>query len=153
MLFVLNRFALSALNGLKEINLHFNKNSAKPIWTGFTTILIVLFGLDGALIALVTNQAIVFIMLLETKQASNIKSGIIARNIRWRVRKKIAKFSVMAITSAICISLSTWLCEAILKQPQLGTSRILAGYVANLTMYLTIITTTLSVYYLPRLSK
>ena len=61
-LYVLNSLLLSFLNGLKEIKAFISINIAQSFYSLiFTTLLVIFFGLKGALFALVTNQSIVFI--------------------------------------------------------------------------------------------
>lgn len=63
-LFVLNNLLLSIINGLKEIKTFISINIIQSLFSIFlTTTLIILIGLDGALIALVTNQSLVFLPL------------------------------------------------------------------------------------------
>jgi PST family polysaccharide transporter len=64
-LFVINNLLLSILNGLKEIKTWAIINIIQSIYSLiFTTLLIVFLGLDGALIALVTNQSVIFLIVL-----------------------------------------------------------------------------------------
>ena len=64
-LFVINSLLLSILNGLKEIKTWVMINIIQSIYSLiFTTLLIIYLGLDGALIALVTNQSVVFLIAL-----------------------------------------------------------------------------------------
>ncbi|TOH87114.1 O-antigen flippase, partial [Vibrio parahaemolyticus] len=58
-LFSLNQLVLSILNGLKEIRTYISINITQSI-VGLilTLVLVYLYGLDGALIALVTNQSL-----------------------------------------------------------------------------------------------
>ncbi|MDD9338972.1 MAG: polysaccharide biosynthesis C-terminal domain-containing protein [Providencia heimbachae] len=60
-LFVLNGLLLSIINGLKEIRSYIKINIIQSLYSlVFTSLLIYFLGLKGALIALATNQSIVF---------------------------------------------------------------------------------------------
>ncbi len=62
-LFVLNGLFLSIINGLKEIRSYIKINIIQSIYSLiFTSLLIYFFGLNGALIALATNQSIIFLL-------------------------------------------------------------------------------------------
>ena len=63
--FSLNQLLLSILNGLKEIKTFIVINITQSVYSlFFTTLLIYFWHLDGALIALVTNQSIIFLTVL-----------------------------------------------------------------------------------------
>ncbi|ERT13838.1 polysaccharide biosynthesis C-terminal domain-containing protein [Photorhabdus temperata] len=64
-LFVLNGLLLSILNGLKEIQTYIKINIIQSIYSLiFTSTLITVLGLNGALIALATNQSIILLIIL-----------------------------------------------------------------------------------------
>ncbi|OCA56613.1 O-antigen translocase [Photorhabdus namnaonensis] len=155
-LFVLNGLLLSILNGLKEIQTYIKINIIQSIYAlVFTSILIIFLGLNGALIALATNQSIILIIILFLLRKHPI---IIWRNFTQpfnsTIAKKLMGYSAMAITSAIMVPISH-----IVVRNYLGTTLgwDQAGYWQGIwyisTMYLMVITTALNTYYLPRLSE
>lgn len=155
-LFVINNLLLSILNGLKEISLWIKINIIQSLISLFFTSLLVFFlRLDGALLALATNQSIVFIILVIILRKANlldIKS--FTKKIDIGVLKKLSGFIFYAAITAIAIPLSQ-----IFVRDQISTSLsiidagIWQGMLYISLAYLTLITTTLSVYYLPRLSE
>lgn len=155
-LFVLNSFFIAIVNGKKEIFHYVKINIVGSLVSLLVTGLCAFyFGLYGALIALVTNQSIVFFITL-----------ILCRNLFWFKWKsffgafdkseasKLSKFALAALTSAIVVPLSHILVRGHLVDTFGWES---AGYWDAMwrisSIYLMFITMTLSVYYLPRLSE
>ncbi|WGL98417.1 O-antigen translocase [Arsenophonus sp. aPb] len=155
-LFVVNNLFLSILNGLKKIKYYIKINIIQSIYSLiFTSLFIVLLGLKGALIALVTNQSIIFfISLFLINKYKLINWHFFTQNIDKGMVKRLIAFSIMAITSAILVPSSQFIVRNYISSTQ-GLEQ--AGYWQGVwyvsTTYLLIITTTLSVYYLPRLSE
>lgn len=155
-LFSINNLLLSFLNGLKEIKTWVIINIIQSIYSLiFTTLLIVYFGLDGALIALATNQSVVFFIvlwLLRKHEVINLKSFFCVFNKS--EAKKLAVFGLMTLTTAVTVPISHVIIRNFIGE---NLSWQEAGYWQAMwyisTMYLMVITTTLSVYYLPRLSE
>ena len=107
-LFVINNLLLSIINGLKEIKTWIIINIIQSIYSLiFTSVLIFFLGLDGALIALVTNQSVILLVVLWIIRKhsiityENFKDGFDVTEA-----KKLARFSAMAITSALTIPIS-----------------------------------------------
>lgn len=155
-LFVINNLLLSIINGLKEIKTWVMINIIQSIYSLiFTTLLIVLLGLDGALIALVTNQSVIFLIVIwmlrkhQVIKLSNFKEAFDKTEA-----KKLSGFALMAIVSATLTPVSHLIMRNHLGET-LGWEQ--AGYWQALwyisKMYLLVVTTTLSIYYLPRLSE
>lgn len=155
-LFAINSLLLSILNGLKEIKTWVMINIIQSIYSLiFTTLLIVFLGLDGALIALVTNQSVIFLIalwMLRNHQVIKLKNfkGTFSNP----VAKKLGGFALMAITTAVAVPTSHLIVRDYIGE---NLSWNDAGYwqaiwyISN--MYLMVVTTTLSIYYLPRLSE
>lgn len=155
-LFALNTVLMSILNGQKEIKKYILVNIAGSIFSlFFTSFLIIQLNLMGALYALVTNQSIIFFVTLAFVIKSNwfrleyFKQGLDKESL-----VKLSKYSLMAITSALTVPVSHLIIRNYIGE-NLGWDS--AGYWQGIwyisTMYLMVITTSLSVYYLPRLSE
>ncbi|WP_336194441.1 O-antigen translocase [Providencia stuartii] len=155
-LFVLNGLLLSIINGLKEIRSYIKINIIQSIFAlVFTSLLIYFFGLNGALIALATNQSIIFfITLFILKNHKIITWKNFTSSFDKQISKNLFSYSAMAITSAIMVPTSQFIIR-----DYIGTTQGLnqAGYWQGVwyisTTYLMIVTTALSTYYLPRLSE
>lgn len=155
-LFVINNLLLSILNGLKEIKTWVMINIVQSIYSLiFTTLLIVFLGLDGALIALVTNQSVIFLIVLwmlrkhQVIKLENFKGAFDKPE-----GKKLGAFALMAVTSAATVPVSHLIVRNYIGE---NLSWDDAGYWQAIwyisTMYLMVVTTTLGIYYLPRLSE
>ncbi|PIP98808.1 MAG: O-antigen flippase [Piscirickettsiaceae bacterium CG_4_10_14_3_um_filter_44_349] len=155
-LFVINNLLLSILNGLKEIKTWVMINIIQSIYSLiFTTLLIVFLGLDGALIALVTNQSVIFLIVLwMLRKHPVIKLENFKSTFDTAEGKKLAGFAAMAITSAATVPVSHLIIRNYIGETLSWDD---AGYWQAIwyisAMYLMVVTTTLSIYYLPKLSE
>ncbi|WP_417698658.1 O-antigen translocase [Psychromonas sp.] len=153
--FSLNQLLLSVINGYKKIKTFVLLNIVQSIYSLiFTSALVYKFGLTGALVALVTNQSVVFFIgIYFLKDVLKRKASII-KYFDNNEAKKLLKFSLMAITSSLTVPLSHLFVRDYLGN-NVGWDQ--AGYWQAIwyisTMYLMVITTSLSTYYLPRLSE
>lgn len=145
------------LNGLKE----FKKYNFIGIWSSligllFSIILVIYANIYGALLAAVSYQSIVFIIIIFYKSKIDL--------IKWQTLKnsivdktdyiKLSKFSLMAIVSSATVPVSQIIIRNyILKEIDAETVGYYEGINRLSNLYLTIITTTLSIYYLPKLSE
>jgi PST family polysaccharide transporter len=155
-LFSLNSVFLSILNGQKEIKKYIAVNISSSLFSlFFTSFLVYKWHLHGALYAMVLNQSVIFFITL----VFVIKSHWFRCKyfINWIDKDsfiKLIKFSLMAITSAIIVSGSQMIIRDYIGS-NLGWNK--AGYWQGIfyisEVYLVIVTTSLSVYYLPRLSE
>ena len=154
--FTLNQLLLSILNGLKEIRTFIAINITQSLYAlVFTTLLIFFFGLDGALIALVTNQSIVFITVLwRLRHHKQILLARFKHKFDSAQGKKLLGYSAMALTSACTVPVSLLFVRNYLGE---NLSWEEAGYWQSMwyisSMYLMVVTTALSTYYLPKLSE
>jgi O-antigen/teichoic acid export membrane protein len=156
MLFVFNTLLLAILNGLKETKFWFKINIIQSFYgLIFTSLFIVIWGIDGALIAMVTNQSIVFFVLLwMLKDHTLVKLKNFTNVYNQEKAKSLAKYGGMAIISALMVPTSHIIVRNYISD-NIGITE--AGYWQGLwyisSMYLMVLTSTLSVYYLPRLSE
>jgi PST family polysaccharide transporter len=154
--YTLNSLLLSIVNGLKEVSIFISINIVQSIYSLiFTTVLIYFFGLKGALIALVTNQSIIFLFLLwKLRKHPVIKFKLFKAEFNKVLAGKLGKYALMGITSAVLGPVSH-----LIIRDHIGESFgwEAAGYWQAIwyisSMYLMVITTALSIYYLPRLSE
>ena len=154
--FNLNALFLAILNGKKEILKLVIANILGSLFsliiTGF---LAVKFGIYGALVSLSLYQSLNFIVtLILVYKAAWFKISYFFGKIDRDILKKFAAFAVMALVSAICVPLSQMVIRTYLVHEYSATY---AGYweamIRLSAAYLMLVTTTLGVYYLPRLSE
>lgn len=155
-LFVFNTLLLAILNGKKEIHRYVVANIAGSLFAlAVTSIMAIQLGLYGALIALAVYQSLTFfVTLLLTYKAPWFKLSYLVGSIDKQSAQNLAKYTAMALTSAACVPLSHILIRNHLGET-LGWDA--AGYWEAMwrlsAAYLMLVTTTLGVYYLPKLSE
>jgi PST family polysaccharide transporter len=146
----------SVLNGFQQYQ-KFNTINIVTSIVGllFSLVLINYFGISGALYATVTYQSVVFFVILAHNKKNgwfNIKELFDLRDLS--VYKSLIGFSVMSLVSTICVPYVQILIRKYINDV---SGPIQMGFYEGITrisiLYLTVITTTLSVYYLPRLSE
>lgn len=155
-LFTFNALLLAVLNGKKEIARYVVANIAGSIFSLIvTTVMAIQFGLYGALVALAVYQSLsFFVTLVLCYKAPWFKISYMLGGIDKESALNLAKYTSMAMISAACIPVSH-----ILVRNHLGETFgwHAAGYWEAMwrlsAAYLMLVTTTLSVYYLPRLSE
>lgn len=156
MFLVWNGLLLAILNGLKQLRIYIAVNiGGALIGLVLTVVLVYIWGIKGCLIAIVFSQAVVFLV---TVAACHRLAWFSLSNFFGAYDKtagrKLASFAVMALVSAVAVPGSQ-----ILIRDHLGAQFgwQVAGYWQAMTrisdLYLLVITTTLSYYYLPRLAE
>ncbi|MBS9784585.1 MAG: O-antigen translocase [Oceanivirga sp.] len=155
-LFALNTVLMAILNGQKEIKKYILVNIASSLFSlVFTSFLIMQLNLLGALYALVVNQSVIFFVTLSfVLKSSWFKFEYFKQGIDKDSLVKLSKYSLMAITSALLVPTTQLIIRNHIGE-NLGWDE--AGYWQGVwyisSMYLMVVTTSLSVYYLPRLSE
>lgn len=155
-LFVFNALFLAILNGKKEIKLYVIANVVGSLFAlSITSLMAVKFGLYGALVALAIHQSLSFFAtLFLCFKARWFSLNFLVGTVDKKIAGNLARYAAMALTSAACVPLSNILIRSFLGE---SFGWIAAGYWEAMwrlsSAYLMIVTTTLSVYYLPRLSE
>ncbi|MFW1746757.1 O-antigen translocase [Acinetobacter guillouiae] len=154
--FTFNSLFLAILNGKKEVLRLVVANIVGSIFSLVVTgILVIKYSLYGALVSLSIYQSLAFFVTLFLCYKSNwFKLTYLFGKIDKSIAKKFAAFALMALVSAICVPLSQMVIRSYLTH-EYGSSY--AGYweamIRLSAAYLMLVTTTLGVYYLPRLSE
>lgn len=155
-LFVWNNLLLSIINGFKETRTWVSINIIQSLLLLFyTSLLVYLFGVDGALISLVTSQAIVFFVTMwMLRNHTVITLNKFKGKFDSLEAKKLLSFVAMALITALTAPVThmiirNYIVET-LSWEQAGHWQAM-WYIS--TMFLMVINTTLSIYYLPRLSE
>ncbi|MBB3475881.1 O-antigen translocase [Sphingomonas sp. BK345] len=154
-LFVLNSFILAIINGLHEIRTYVAINIAQSLLTLIITVALTSWlGLIGALVALAVNQSLVLVVVLwAVRGHALIRWANFRRGIDRADAVRLVKFSAMTIVSAIAAPVTA---IAVRGQVMTVLGADAAGWWQAMwfvaSVYLTAVTTSLSVYYLPKLS-
>lgn len=154
--FVGNALLLAILNGKKEIGYYVTAN----IIGSFLSIcvsggLVVFYALYGALVALAIYQSVAF---FTTLFLCGRTSWFKIRYLFWgwnpEIAKNLSKYVLMALTSAVCVPVSQMLIrDHIGKKIGWAEAGQWEGMWRLSAAGLMIVTTTLTLYYLPRLSE
>lgn len=151
-------FALftAILNGLKYFK-EFNYLGIITSLVGlfFSVLLIINWGVFGALLAAVTYQSIVFIFIFIFKNRIPELSYNEFKSAKPQSDdyKNLFKFSIMTLVSSILLPLSQIIIRNFITNQSNGVNMGFYEAINRLSnIYLTLVTTTLSVYYLPKLS-
>lgn len=154
--FIFNTLLLAILNGKKEIHRYIIANIAGSLFAlAVTSVLAVQFGLHGALTALAIHPSFAFVITLYLcYKADWFKFSYLFGRLDKQVVLNLSKYTAMALTSAACVPVSHILIRTHLADT-LGIDA--AGYWEAMwrlsAAYLMLVTTTLSLYYLPKLSE
>lgn len=154
--FVFNTLLLAILNGKKEIKRYVIINITGSFFSLIVSaLMIVQFGLYGALLTLAINQSLVFFVTLALCYRTTwFKLKYLVGAIDRQSAINLGKFTAMAVTSAVTVPVSHIMVRNLLGE-NLGWDA--AGYWEAMwrlsAAYLMFVTTTLGVYYLPRLSE
>lgn len=150
-----NNFFLSVLNGFKEFKTFVTINIFTNIVSLlFTVVLVWLYDLQGALIAVVTYQGIIlFITLFYLRKKSWFSKELWGSWDKAVIRKYLS-FSLMALVTAMTVPVSQLLIRGyIIKEFSITEAGFWEGINRISAMYLMFVTTSFSVYYLPKLSE
>ena len=154
--FSFNTLLLAILNGKKEISRYILANIGGSLLSLLVTIIMVVqYGLYGALISLVLYQSIAFFVtcLLCYRTPWFRFSNLLGR-LDKQIAINLTKFTAMALTTAACVPVSHILVRNYLGS-EFGWET--AGYWEAMwrlsTAYLLLVTTTLGLYFLPKLSE
>lgn len=155
-LFVLNAFLLAVLNGKKEIR----KLTIVSIVSSFVGLLLTgwlsyIYGLYGALLSYAIGQSLVFFVTLSFVIKSKwFKIKFFLDKLDKVYLKKLGAFALMAIISGLAVPLSSMIVRNYIGETISWDN---AGYwdaISKISStYLMFVTTTLSIYYMPRLAE
>lgn len=154
--YALNAFLISVINGFKDYNKYIIANILGSfVGLIFTISLSLKYGTTGALVSSITFQSVVFILTL-----------VVVGKTRWfKIKSFLGKFSkvtavrlghysLMALVSAITVPGSQLFVRGYITKTQSITQAGLWEGMNRISfMYLFVIMTSLSVYYLPRLAE
>lgn len=155
-LFTLNSLLISVLNGFKEFEKYVAINiSSSIVSLIYSVTLCLLWGLKGAMISAVTFQSVVFfVTLYQCRKCSWFKVDNFFGAKENNILKQYLQYTLMALTTLCIVPVS----QMILRGYVISEiSMVEAGWWEGLNrisaMYLSVITTSLSVYVLPRMSE
>lgn len=155
-LYAFNGLLLSVLNGHKKFKKFVQVSIADSIFgLSFSMLLIYAFGLKGALVSAVTYQSVVvFITLWILRKEEWLTMRFFFKMSNGIVLKKYFQYSLMAIVTALTFPLSQLVIRGyIINHMSASDAGIWEAMNRLSNMYLLVVTSSFSVYYLPRLSE
>ncbi|MBL3547346.1 PST family polysaccharide transporter [Chryseobacterium rhizosphaerae] len=156
LLFSINNYFLSILNGFKEFKRFIIVNIITSlVGLIFTVLLVLMFHLEGALIANVSYQGVVlFVTFFLVRKYDWFNKEYLWGHWNIKILKKYASYSLMALVSAATVPISQLLIRGyLIKNFSINTAGYWEGMNRISTLYMVFFTTTFGVYYLPKLSE
>lgn len=156
LLYAINSMLLSVVNGFKEFRKYVKINIANSIvGLCFTLAFVLTLGLPGALVSAVTYQSVMlFITMWMIRKSAWAAWGNFKGRLNKLASKQYFKYTLMTLTTAATVPISQLLLRSYVISE---ISPIEAGWWEAMNrlsnMYLMVITTSFSVYYMPRLSE
>ena len=155
-LFTLNGLVTSILNGYKEFKLYVRVSIFGTIVGLIYSIILVYFwGLPGAMINAVTFQSIMlFVTLWMSRKLPWMKREYFIQKINKPIVKKYLGYSLMTLTTLVLLpTCQMFLRGHVISELSPTDAGIWEGMNRISNMYLNVITSAFSIYYLPRLSE
>ena len=150
-----NSIVLSIINGLKEIKIFISINIVSSIMSLIIMVILTIrYAIIGALFSLVIVQSLILIITIPIALKKIKINFTFNKNFNKIYYQKLFAFSIMTIVAVTSGSIT----QILIKNHIINKFSIVqAGYWQSVwmisTMYLLIITTAFSTYYLPRLSE
>ena len=155
-IFSLNSSLLSVLTGYKEIKKFISLNIISSlIGLLITSLLVVLYRLYGSLLSVVVSQTLLFfVTILFIVKSEWFKIDNFTRGFDRDSLLKLSKFSIMTMVTAVTLPVSQIVVRNyIADHISLNAAGYWQGVWRISEVYLLVITTSLSIYYLPKLSE
>ena len=155
-LYTLNILIISILNGKGLIKTYSIVNVfGSIVGLIFTIVLVYFYGIKGALISLVLSQTIVFfITIIYVKKYNWFSATYFFNKFDKNEASKLGKYSLMAIVSALTVPVSQIIIRNLVTSNlTISQAGQWQGMLKVSDSYLMLITTSLTTYYLPKLSS
>lgn len=154
--YTLNNQLLAILNGFKEYRKYVLINILASVFgLIFTVVLVLIYNLKGALIASISYQSITFfISLILVLKSPWFDYNLVSDKFNKDAAKRLFGYSLMTLISASTVPVSQMIIRSYLSNHlSLSHAGIWEGMNRISGMYLMIITSSLTVYYLPKLAE
>lgn len=155
-LYTLNGLLISVLNGYKHFGKYVKVNILGTILgLVYSVALVTVFGLPGALINAVTFQSVVFfITLYMCRKEHWLKWDFFKEKYDRIITQKYLEYSAMTLTTLALLPVSQMILRGyVISDLSATDAGIWEGMNRISSMYLNILTTSFSIYYLPRISE
>lgn len=155
-LYTLNTLLISILNGYKQFKKYVIVNICGTIFgLIYSVILVFVWGLPGAMINTVTYQSVIFFVTLwMCRKLPWMKKEYFVERLNKPIVRKYLGYSLMTLTSLTLAPVSRMILRGyVISEISATEAGIWEGMNNISSMYLSVITTAFSIYYLPRLSE
>ena len=155
-LYSLNTLLVSIINGYKQFKKYVVINICGTLFgLVYSVILVYLWGLPGALINAVTYQSIVFFVTLWLcRDLPWMKTDYFTKKLNKGVIKKYFNYSLMTLTTLALVPVSRMFLRGyVISEISATEAGIWEGMNNVSTMYLNVLVSSLSIYYLPRMAE
>ena len=155
LLYALNNMLISIVNGFKEFRKYVSINIANSIvGLCFTLAFAISFGLKGALLSAISYQSVMFfVTFFMVRRLPWMSREYFRERFSTPTARKYLQYTLMALVTAACVPVVQLLLRGnVISQLSLEQAGWWEGMNRISNMYLMVITTSFSVYYLPRLS-
>lgn len=152
----LNNMLVSVVNGYKQFNKYVRVNIVSSIFgVAFTVALVLLLGLPGALISAVTFQSLmIFVSVLMLRKLEWLRKDWFVGKFKKTIASQYFRYALMTLVSAFLVPISQMLLRGyVISEISITEAGWWEGMNRISNMYLMVITSSFSVYYLPRLSE
>lgn len=152
----LNNLLVSIVNGYKQFNKYVKVNIVSSIFgVAFTVMLVLLWGLPGALISAVTFQSLMIVVsVLMLRRLEWLRKDFFIGKFRRAIASQYFRYALMTLVSAFMLPVSQMLLRGyVISEISITEAGWWEGMNRISAMYLMVITSSFSVYYLPRLSE
>lgn len=152
----LNNMLVSVVNGYKQFNKYVKVNIVSSIFgVAFTVALVLALGLPGALISAVTFQSLmIFVSVLMLRKLEWLRKDWLVGKFKRTIASQYFRYALMTLLSAFLVPISQMLLRGyVISEISITEAGWWEGMNRISNMYLMVITSSFSVYYLPRLSE
>jgi PST family polysaccharide transporter len=153
-----NTLLLAVINGYKQFNLYVKASIVSSLIGLLLSLLLVIpFGVNGALLNAVTSQSLVFFIVFFLAKKANF--SCLEKTYLWNKFDKVKairffRFALMHLVAAFAAPVSQLVIRNyVINYYSLQTAGLWEGMNRLSNVYLMIITSSFGVYYLPRLSE
>lgn len=155
-LFTLNTLLISILNGYKQFERYVRISiTGTLVGLCFSIFLVITWGLKGAMINAVTFQSVMFFVTLwMCRKMPWLKREYFVEKLDTQIVKKYFGFSLMTFTTIALLPVSQLLLRGyVISSLSASEAGIWEGMNRISNMYLSVVTSAFSIYYLPRLAE
>ena len=156
LMYSLNMMLISVINGFKEFRMYVKISIANSVvGVLFTLVFVYTLGLKGALISAVTYQSVMLcVTFLMVRKLPWVDWEYFKKKLNILVGKKYFRYSLMTLVTTTIVPISQMFLRGyVISEISVVEAGWWEGMNRISNMYLMVITSSFSVYYLPRLSE